>query len=66
MITIKITNAREIVERERSWLLAKLAPYFVDVQTRVEQEIAEEIKKSLHEKNIQAVIAVVKGDWCFV
>ena len=47
MITIKITNAREIVESERNWFVAKMAPYFVDVQTRVEQEIAKEIEKAL-------------------
>jgi hypothetical protein len=62
MITIKILNAREIVARERSWLIAKLAPYFIDMQTRVEQEIAEEIKRSLQKQNIQAVVSVVKDD----
>jgi len=60
MITIKITNAQEIVERERNWFVAKLAPYFIDVQNRVEEEIAEEIKKSLQEKNIQVMVSVVK------
>jgi hypothetical protein len=62
MITIKITNAREIVERERDWFVAKLAPYFIDVQTRVEKEIAKEIEKSLDERKIQAVVSVVKED----
>ncbi len=62
MITIKITNALEIIEKERSSLVAKLAPYLFDVQSRVEQKIAEEIKKSLLAKNIQAVVSVVKGD----
>jgi hypothetical protein len=62
MITIKISNAREIVKRERSWLVAKLAPYFVDVQTSVEKEIAEEIKKSLQGQDIQAEVSVVKEE----
>ena len=60
MITIKITNAREIVERERNWFVANLAPYFIDVQTSVEKEIAKEIEKSLIERNIRAVISVVE------
>jgi len=62
MITIKITNAREIVERERNWFVAKLAPFFVDVQTRVEQEIAKEIEKSLVARKIQAVVSLVEED----
>jgi len=62
MITIKITNAREIVERERNWFVAKLAPYIIDVQTRVEKEIAKEIEKELGERKIQAVVSVVKED----
>jgi hypothetical protein len=62
MITIKITNAREIVERERNWLIAKLAPYFIDLQSRVEKEIAKEIEKSLQERNIQSVVSVVNDD----
>jgi len=60
MITIKITNAREIVERERNWFVAKLAPYLVDVQNRVEKEIAKEIERSLVARKIQAVVSVVE------
>lgn len=62
MITIKITNTREIVERERNWFIAKLAPYFIDLQSRVEKEIAKELEKSLQERNIQTIISVVKDD----
>ncbi len=62
MITIKITNALEVVERERNWFVAKLAFHFFDVQNRVEQKIAEEIKKSLLEKNIQTVVSVIKDE----
>ena len=62
MITIKITNARQIVETESNWFVAKLAPYFVDVQTRVENEIAKEIEKALVERKIQAVVSVVEED----
>ena len=62
MITIKITNTNEIVERKSNWFIAKLASYFVDVQTRVENEIAREIEKALIERKIQAVVSVVKED----
>jgi len=60
MITIKIKNALEIFEKETNWFVAKFAPHFLDVQAKVEQEIAKQIQKSLEEKNIQAVISVVK------
>jgi hypothetical protein len=59
MITIKITNAQEILERERIWFIAKLAPYFVDVQLQVEKEIAKELEKSLEARNIQTIVSVV-------
>ena len=62
MITIKITNAQEILERERIWFIAKLAPYFVDVQLQVEKEIAKELEKSLETRNIETIVSVVKND----
>lgn len=62
MIIIKIKNAREIIAREKSWLVAQFAPYFIDLQARVDQAIAEEIKKSLQEQNIQAEVSVVKDE----
>lgn len=60
MITIKITNAREIFEKETNWFVSKFASRFLDVQTKIEEEIAKQIQKSLKEKNVQAIISVVK------
>jgi hypothetical protein len=62
MITIKITNAQEILEREKNWFIAKLAPYFVDVQLQIEKEIAKELEKSLETRNIETIVSVVKND----
>jgi len=62
MIKIKITNAQEIFEKETSWFIAKLAPHFIDLQARVEEEIANQIKKSLEERNIQAIVTVMKNE----
>ena len=62
MITIKITNVKQIVERERNWFVAKVAPLFIDVQARVEKEIAKEIENSLIARKIQAVVSVVEED----
>ena len=62
MITIKITNVKQIVERERNWFVAKVAPLFIDVQARVEKEIAKEIENSLIARKIQAVVSIVEED----
>ena len=62
MITIKITNAQEILEREKNWFIAKLVPYFVDVQLQIEKEIAKELEKSLETRNIETIVSVVKND----
>jgi hypothetical protein len=60
MITIKILNAKEILEQESHWLIAKFAHHFIDIQTKVEKEIARQIEDSLSEKNIQSTISVVR------
>ena len=62
MITIKIKNAQQIVEKEKNWFVAKLASRFIDLQQKIEETIAEEIKKSFRERNIEADILVVKED----
>ncbi len=47
MIKIEIKNHREIVKKERSRLISALAPFFVDVEQRVEEEIVKQIIKKL-------------------
>ncbi len=59
MITIRIENAEEIVKQEKGFLVSKLAPYFIDIQAKVEQAIAEEIRTALQEKNVEAEVVVV-------
>lgn len=59
MITIKIKNAHKIVEREKNWLIAKVAPHFIDVQQKVDETIADEIKKTLRQRGIDAEVEIV-------
>ncbi len=59
MITIRIENAEEIVKQEKGFFVSKLAPYFIDIQAKVEQAIAEEIRTALQEKNVEAEVVVV-------
>ncbi|RMG31724.1 MAG: hypothetical protein D6732_14395 [Methanobacteriota archaeon] len=58
MITIKILNHREIIEREKGMLISRLAPIFVDISSKVEEEIARQIQQVFEEKQIQAEISV--------
>jgi hypothetical protein len=60
MITIRILNARQIVEKEKGKLVSRIAPYFVDLETRVEEEIAEQLKKVFEERNIRAEILITR------
>ncbi len=59
MITIKIENAREIVANERGRLVSKLAPFFVNLERKVEQEIVNELKRVFEEKKVKARINII-------
>ncbi|MCB0293919.1 MAG: hypothetical protein KDI38_06785, partial [Calditrichaeota bacterium] len=60
MIVIKVKNAREIVAKRKGRFLSKIAPWFVDVERRVEEEIVRQLQSVFAEQDIQAVIEVVK------
>lgn len=62
MITIKIINPEEIVKNERNWLLSKIAPFFVDVESKVEEALAKQLEEVFRERNIQAVIEIIPED----
>jgi hypothetical protein len=62
MITIKITNAEEIVKNERNWLLSQIAPYFVNVENKVEEAIVIQLKEVFARRNIRADIEIVPED----
>ena len=60
MITIRILNAREVVEKEKGKLVSRIAPFFTDLDRRVEEEIVKELKKSFAERNIDVEIEIVR------
>lgn len=62
MIVIKVTNAKEVIKREKGWFVAKIAPYLFDIEAKVEEIIADEIKKVFQEKGIQANISTMRDD----
>lgn len=59
MITIKIKNAKQIVEQEKNWFIAQFASRFIDVQQKVEEAIAGEIQKALQQRGIDAEVGIV-------
>lgn len=59
MITIKITNAEEIVKNHRNWFISMIAPYLVNVETEVEKAIVKQIQEVFAQRNIQAEIAII-------
>ncbi len=61
MIKIKITNYQELLQREKSRLVARLAPYFVDVERKVEEIIAAKIEEVFRENDVKAVITIEKS-----
>ena len=62
MITIRILNTKQIVEDEKGKLVSKIAPFFTNLETKVEEEIVRQIRKVFEERNIEAEISIVKED----
>lgn len=62
MITIKIKNADEIVKNEKSWVISKIVPYFIDVQLKVEEAIVDQLKEEFISKNISAEFLIINDD----
>jgi len=62
VIKIKIKNVDQIVKNERSWLISKIAPYFVDVEKKVEEAIVKQIREVFRAKKIRASITIVKEE----
>ncbi|HEY5936770.1 MAG TPA: hypothetical protein VIU61_19110 [Kofleriaceae bacterium] len=56
MITIKITNAETIVEKQKGWFVANVVGAFVDLDARVEEVVIERLKASFASEGIEAVI----------
>jgi hypothetical protein len=59
VITIRITNARQLVEAKKGWLVAWVGGLLVDLQGRVEAAIAEKLRESLAAEGVEAVVECV-------
>lgn len=56
MITIKIKNVDDIVEKQRGWFIANVIGSVVDLGPRVEAVVIEKLKESFAEQGILADI----------
>ena len=56
MITIAITNAQDVVEKQKGWFIANVVGAFVDLEARVEDIIIEKLRASLVSEGVHAVI----------
>lgn len=61
MITIKITNVDEIVEKQKGWFVANVVGSVIDLGPRVEALVIEKLQASFAEQGIVAVIERVDG-----
>ena len=56
MITIKITNVDDVVEKQKGWFVANVVGAFVDLEERVEEIVVEKLREALAAEGVQAVI----------
>jgi hypothetical protein len=56
MITIKITNIEDIVEKRKGWFVANVVGSLVDLEPRVEDVVIEKLRASLAEQGVVATI----------
>ena len=56
MITIKITNAEQVVLEKKGWFVANVVGAFVDLEEKVESIVIERIRESLEQAGVKATI----------
>ena len=56
MITIKITNIEEIVEKQKGWFVANVVGSLVDLEPRVEDVVIEKPRAARAEQGVVATV----------
>jgi len=54
MITIRIINVADVVEREKGWFASNIGGIFVDLEASVEEKVIEEIRETFRLRRIEA------------
>jgi hypothetical protein len=56
MITIQITNAEDVVEKQKGWFVANVVGAFVDLEAKVEEIVIERLRAQLAREGVEAII----------
>ena len=56
MITIRITNVKQIVRQKKGRLAAAIGGLVVDLEAAVEKEVIKQIRAALRESGVEAII----------
>jgi hypothetical protein len=56
MITIKITNADQLVLEKKGWFVAHVVGAVVDLEAQVETVVMERLRASLASEGVEAII----------
>jgi len=56
MITIKVTNVEDVVEKQKGWFVANVVGVFVDLEERVEEVVIEKLRAALAAEGVEAII----------
>lgn len=59
MITIRITNAKEVARRKKGWLVAAVGGLVMDLDDVVEAQVVKRIRDQLAAEGVEAVIEQV-------
>ena len=59
MITIEVSNAEELATKEKGWFEVSVGKTFgADIQRRVEEEVAKQLKAELAKQGVKADVSV--------
>ncbi len=59
MITIRITNAQQLVLEKKGWFVANVVGAVLDLEAQVELVVAEQIRTSLASEGVAAIVEQV-------
>jgi hypothetical protein len=57
MITIKLTNIEDIVEKQKGWFVAHVVGSVVDLAPRVEAIVIDKLRATFAEQGIEAEVS---------
>jgi hypothetical protein len=59
MITIRITNAQQLILEKKGWFVANVVGAVIDLEAQVEAIVAERVRASLASEGVAAIVEQV-------